>query len=109
MDRLIVGGESGNGARPMNPEWVRDIKDQCAVARIAFFFKQWGGVNKKAAGNFLVGKQWLEFPEMREGSRNSSVSPCGKAMIKVYEDDLELRRFCLIGGRNMRGREKKRP
>jgi protein gp37 len=44
MDRLIVGGESGNGARPMNPEWVRDIKDQCAVARIAFFFQAvgWG-------------------------------------------------------------------
>ena len=47
-------------------EWVRDIKDQCAVARIAFFFKQWGGVNKKAVGNFLDGKQWLEFPELRK-------------------------------------------
>jgi protein gp37 len=62
IDWLIVGGESGKGARPMNPAWVRDIKDQCARAAIPFFFKQWGGVHKKSAGNLLDGRQWLESP-----------------------------------------------
>jgi protein gp37 len=50
---VIVGGESGPGARPVKPEWVRDIRDQCQAAGVAFFFKQWGGVNKKRAGREL--------------------------------------------------------
>jgi protein gp37 len=62
IDWVIVGGESGKGARPMNPDWVRDIRDQCVRAGIPFFFKQWGGVNKKATGNMLDGMQWLEMP-----------------------------------------------
>lgn len=62
IDWLIVGGESGKGARPMNPAWVRDIKDQCARAAIPFFFKQWGRVHKKSTGNLLDGRQWLESP-----------------------------------------------
>jgi len=62
IDWVIVDGESGKGARPMNPDWVRDIRDQGVRSGIRFFFKQWGGENKKAAGNMLDGRQWLEMP-----------------------------------------------
>jgi protein gp37 len=62
IDWVIVSGESGKGARPMNPDWVRDIRDQCVQSGIPFFFKQWGGVNKNTAGNMLDGRQWLEVP-----------------------------------------------
>ena len=55
-------GESGPGARPMDPEWVRDIKDRCIAAGVAFFFKQWGGVNKKKTGRILDGRTWDELP-----------------------------------------------
>lgn len=58
----IAGGESGPGARPMNPAWVRSIRDQCHSARVAFHFKQWGGVNKKKAGRILDGRTWDELP-----------------------------------------------
>ena len=58
----IVGGESGPGARPMNPEWVRELRDQCVQQDVAFFFKQWGGRTPKAQGNEIDGRQWLEFP-----------------------------------------------
>lgn len=58
LDQVIVGGESGPGARPMHPGWVRGIRDQCVAAGVAFFFKQWGGVNKKKAGRVLDGKEW---------------------------------------------------
>jgi len=90
IDWVIVGGESGLGARPMHPQWVRDIRDQCVAAGVAFFFKQWGEyapgellsphvvvdpqmpgsyhsvmrrVGKKAAGRQLDGREWSEFPE----------------------------------------------
>jgi len=59
---IIVGGESGPGARPMNPEWVRNIRNQCAHAAVAFFFKQWGGVRKSETGRMLDGKTHDEFP-----------------------------------------------
>jgi len=59
---VIVGGESGPGARPMNPAWVLGIKDQCAAAGVPFFFKQWGGVNKKRSGRVLCGREWNEMP-----------------------------------------------
>jgi len=62
MDWVIVGGESGPGARPMSPEWVLDIRDQCRAANLAFFFKQWGGVNKKKAGRLLEGRTWDGMP-----------------------------------------------
>ncbi len=55
IDWVIVGGESGPGARPMKAEWASDIRDQCESARVPFFFKQWGGVNKKKAGRELEG------------------------------------------------------
>lgn len=59
---VIVGGESGPGASAMRPEWVRDIRDQVTAAGAAFFFKQWGGVHKKANGRELDGRTWSEFP-----------------------------------------------
>ena len=60
---VIVGGESGPGARPMSQKWVRDIRDICVEQRTPFFFKQWGGVNKKKAGRELDGRFWDEMPE----------------------------------------------
>ena len=58
----IVGGESGPKARPMKEEWALEIKEQCANACIPFFFKQWGGTNKKKAGRLLEGRTWNELP-----------------------------------------------
>jgi protein gp37 len=63
IDWVIVGGESGPGARPMDREWVLDIRDQCQRARVPFFFKQWGGTNKKSTGRELQGRTWDEMPE----------------------------------------------
>lgn len=60
---VIVGGESGPGARPMLAEWVYEIKAQCEEKDVPFFFKQWGGVNKKAAGRCLDGQTWEALPE----------------------------------------------
>ncbi len=60
---VIVGGESGPGARPMDAAWVRNIRDQCIDSKVAFFFKQWGGVRKKETGRELDGKYWDQFPE----------------------------------------------
>jgi protein gp37 len=63
IDWVIAGGESGPGARPMDPEWVRDLRDQCLRAGVGFFFKQWGGVNKKKTGRTLDGRTWDQVPE----------------------------------------------
>jgi protein gp37 len=62
---VIVGGESGPKARIMRKEWVSDIKDQCERANIPFFFKQWGGTNKKKSGRLLEGRTWDEMPLVR--------------------------------------------
>jgi len=62
IDWVIVGGESGPRSRPIREEWVLDIKNQCAQAGVPFFFKQWGGVNKKKTGRLLEGKTLNEFP-----------------------------------------------
>lgn len=59
---VIVGGESGPGARPIREEWVSEIKDQCKRKGVPFFFKQWGGVNKKRSGRLLHGRTWDELP-----------------------------------------------
>ncbi|MFH1032921.1 MAG: phage Gp37/Gp68 family protein [Pseudomonadota bacterium] len=59
---VIVGGESGPGARPMDKEWVLDLRDQCHRAKVPFFFKQWGGTNKKKAGRLLDGLTYSEMP-----------------------------------------------
>ena len=65
VDWVIVGGESGPGARPMEAAWVRDLRDQCAAARVPFFFKQWGGVRKKENGRMLDGMAWDAMPACR--------------------------------------------
>ena len=65
IDWVIVGGESGPGARPMEADWVISIRDQCLNARVPFFFKQWGGRNKKKAGRLLDGRTWEEMPNIR--------------------------------------------
>jgi protein gp37 len=62
IDWIICGGESGPGARPMDATWVKLLRDQCAIINIPFFFKQWGGVNKKKSGHLLDGKEYHEFP-----------------------------------------------
>jgi protein gp37 len=62
IDWVIVGGESGPGARPMHEAWVTDILDQCRKADVAFFFKQWGGVQKGRFGRVLQGRTWDEMP-----------------------------------------------
>ena len=59
---MIVGGESGPGARPMKEEWVLSIREQCQAANVPFFFKQWGGVRKKEAGRRLRGRTHDDFP-----------------------------------------------
>lgn len=59
---VIVGGESGPGARPMDRAWVTDLRDQCLSARVPFFFKQWGGVNKSRTGRELEGRVWDGMP-----------------------------------------------
>ena len=59
---MIVGGESGPGARPLRKEWVLSIREQCRVARVPFFFKQWGGVRKKRFGRKLDGHTYDEYP-----------------------------------------------
>ncbi len=64
IDWVIVGGESGPGARPMEREWVLDVRNQCHEAHVPFFFKQWGGVHKKKAGRVLDGRTYDEIPSV---------------------------------------------
>lgn len=63
IDWVIVGGESGPGARPMEERWATNLRDQCTAANVPFFFKQWGGTNKKRAGRLLEGRTWDEMPQ----------------------------------------------
>lgn len=64
IDWVIVGGESGPGARPIEEQWVLDIRTQCLALGVPFFFKQWGGFNKKKAGRLLEGRTWDEMPRV---------------------------------------------
>ncbi len=64
IDWVIVGGESGPGARPMDAAWVFEIRDQCQQANVPFFFKQWGGTRKKKSGRELEGRTWDEMPAL---------------------------------------------
>jgi protein gp37 len=68
IDWVIVGGESGPRARPIDPRWVIDIRNQCVEAKVAFFFKQWGGRSPKAGGRLLEGQEWNQFPTRPVGS-----------------------------------------
>jgi protein gp37 len=65
---VIVGGESGPGARPMKREWAIDIRNQCLKANVPFFFKQWGGRSPKSGGRLLEGKEWNQLPKTPEYS-----------------------------------------
>jgi protein gp37 len=64
IDWVIVGGESGPGARPMDAAWVSEIRDQCVRKQVPFFFKQWGGTRKKKAGRELENRTWDEMPAL---------------------------------------------
>ena len=64
---MIAGGESGAGARPMELDWVTELRDACASAGVAFFFKQWGGRTPKAGGRELEGELWDELPVSTAG------------------------------------------
>jgi len=68
IDWMIAGGESGPNARPMDPAWVTDLRDQCEAADVAFFFKQWGGRTPKANGRELEGRTWDEMPAAAVGA-----------------------------------------
>jgi protein gp37 len=72
IDWVIVGGESGPGARPMKLEWVREVRDQCQENGVAFFFKQWGGLRPKSGGRKLDDREWSDFPEI--------AAPCAVAV-----------------------------
>lgn len=71
---VVVGGESGPGCRPMQAEWVRDIRNQCAKAKVAFFFKQWGGPRKDVTGRVLDGKVWNAMPREYGHDKTALVS-----------------------------------
>lgn len=66
IDWVIVGGESGPGARPMDADWAREIRDNCILSQVPFFFKQWGGVFKKRTGRVLDGRTWDEMPDLAQ-------------------------------------------
>lgn len=74
IDWVIVGGESGPGARPLDPAWVHELRDACAARGIAFFFKQWGGRTPRAGGRSLDGRTYGEFPRC---SRKVMIVPSG--------------------------------
>lgn len=77
IDWVIVGGESGPGARPMKQEWVIEIRDQCLVKGVPFFFKQWGGAVRSRAGRLLEGRTWDEFPRgqwLGTGARTAEIA-----------------------------------
>jgi len=73
IDWVIVGGESGPKARPMRLEWVTKIRDQCLAKKVPYFFKQWGGTNKKATGRKLEGKEWNQMPKIYRSPNNSQM------------------------------------
>ena len=81
IDWVIVGGESGPGARPIEASWVRDIRDLCQETGIPFFFKQWGGIRKKVAGRILDGKTYDEFPE-----RRLAAAPSASQLLELREE-----------------------
>jgi len=81
IDWIIVGGESGPGARPLEKKWVTEIRDQCGEKNIPFFFKQWGGVRKKSAGRALDGRTYDGFP----ARTSNPVSPATTALAWARE------------------------
>jgi len=86
---VIVGGESGHGARPMSESWVTSIRDQCERAGVRFFFKQWGGVRKSKTGRKLAGRTYdempdrLELPVLPTSRRLEAISDCESRIVSV--------------------------
>jgi protein gp37 len=74
IDWAIVGGESGPHARPMAEDWATEIRDQCQIANVAFFFKQWGGVRPKSGGRLLDGREWNQYPDVSNNSTLRAVA-----------------------------------
>jgi protein gp37 len=74
IDWVIVGGESGPKARPMKPEWATNIRDQSLAAGVPFFFKQWGGTNKKKSGNVLDGRKWSQLPSRSKDNHGRKIT-----------------------------------
>jgi protein gp37 len=70
IDWAIVGGESGPKARPMEKDWAIEIRDQCRTAKVAFFFKQWGGTRPKSGGRRLGGREWNQYPIIPKNGAN---------------------------------------
>jgi len=88
---VIVGGESGPRARPMRPQWVRSLRDQCERAGVPFFFKQWGGRQKKKAGRKLDGKTYDGFPQLvRSLAPTDSVRDDHIADVETWQDLVSL-------------------
>jgi len=91
---VIVGGESGWGARPMNQEWVLSIMQQCQLANVPFFFKQWGGVHKARAGRKLLGRIHDGFPALVRSElpdkrgRHEALAACSKRIASVLGSDV---------------------
>ena len=66
IDWVIVGGESGPRARPIEEAWVLEIRDRCKADKVAFFFKQWGGIRPKSGGRLLKGREWNQYPDTKK-------------------------------------------
>ncbi len=92
IDWVIVGGESGPGAREMKEEWVKEIRDKCLEKNTPFFFKQWGGVRKKRTGRLLENREWNEMPSF--SSATYKTMNCAKPM----KEDIEERYFKMLFG-----------
>lgn len=82
---VIVGGESGPGARPMKEEWVTEIRDQCIEKHVPFFFKQWGGVQRRQAGRSLQGRTWEELPTTKAPKKPIFHCECCGVMLDDHE------------------------
>jgi protein gp37 len=90
IDWVIVGGESGAGARPLRPEWVTHIRRQCATNNVHFFFKQWGGVRKHENGRLLEGKTFDAMPERlkrQPAEKNALLNAFNEIVMAAHSDD----------------------
>ena len=87
---VIGGGESGPGARPVQIEWLRELRDQCQEQGVAFFFKQWGGRTPKAGGNILDGKHWLEYPDVEHSQALSETLQAAGAPVNEPEELMDV-------------------
>jgi protein gp37 len=102
IDWLIVGGESGDGHRPIEASWVRDLRDRAVASEVAFFFKQWGGRRAKSGGRDLDGRTWDEYPS--EAQDSLPVLVPGRDRVPKLETERMLREERHQVERSVRGR-----